>query len=532
MVINSFSYEKAIYKEQEIPEFRGNPLIEALPNLMSTEKLIKFLYKTPHFSYMERDLESHYRIQCVMRLFELFIPNPLHIEIDQKINMAMRRGYVYRNIMEADYQNIHRYIKDKFSSNKDAVNYNKSLSFPIIGISGVGKTTSVERILSQFPRIIHHTEYNNFQFQLLQVPWLKIECPYNGSLKELCFSLFQTLDLLLDTNYVSEFGKSRYNIGQLLVYFCKLVMVHSIGVLIIDEIQYLVNGSKSKEVLNFLVSLINQIGIPIIFVGTNKSYDLLKKEARIARRISGLGAIEVQRMEKDEYIDFLKNIWRYQWVKNPTNLDRHTIEYYYEHTQGVADFTIKLFALSQIKSILFGEEQMNIDLYKTVFKNELAPLIPIIKALRTNDYDALAAFEDLLPLDVASVIVGIKNDANSIIHIKANKAIKEEAAIQELKNNKMLIIEHLMGVGLTALEAEKSVDSLLEEDINNPVVGLKKALGIYENRQSKMVKSKPREKSLLKCFNRASNDGDKIYYELLNDGYIDSFEWIYEIQSE
>ena len=53
-------------------------------------------------------------------------------------------------------------------------------SMLLIGCSGSGKTTSLERTLQTYPQVIYHPEFN---FE--QVVYLKVDCSHNGSLKEI-----------------------------------------------------------------------------------------------------------------------------------------------------------------------------------------------------------------------------------------------------------------------------------------------------------------------------------------------------------
>lgn len=47
---------KADYMEQVLPEYSGNPLIEALPDIMSAEETLSCLTRTPAYNQGERNL--------------------------------------------------------------------------------------------------------------------------------------------------------------------------------------------------------------------------------------------------------------------------------------------------------------------------------------------------------------------------------------------------------------------------------------------------------------------------------------------
>nr|WP_264317504.1 AAA family ATPase [Acidithiobacillus concretivorus] len=121
----------------------------------------------------------------------------------------MRQGYVSRNPLNTDY--IHR-LQDGheriLARNLEAGrHYVRSTAegFALIGTSGAGKSTGINRILSYYPQVIEHQE----PFSLQQVVWLKLDCPHQGSPKQLCIHFFQELDMILGTRTFAQFGRSR-----------------------------------------------------------------------------------------------------------------------------------------------------------------------------------------------------------------------------------------------------------------------------------------------------------------------------------
>ncbi len=64
--------DKAEYREQVIPEYRGNPLIEALPDIWSGGQVIQMLSEKAAYNNRERELDMQYRMHCIYRLFGIF----------------------------------------------------------------------------------------------------------------------------------------------------------------------------------------------------------------------------------------------------------------------------------------------------------------------------------------------------------------------------------------------------------------------------------------------------------------------------
>lgn len=94
----------AEYKEQIIEDYRDNPFIEALPNILNKEEVIYKLTSYPTFNESERLLEGHYRYHIVQRLFQYFQPLSIHIDLESRISRMIRQGYLSRNPFNAEYK--------------------------------------------------------------------------------------------------------------------------------------------------------------------------------------------------------------------------------------------------------------------------------------------------------------------------------------------------------------------------------------------------------------------------------------------
>ena len=78
---------EANYLEQVLPEYRDNPLIEALPDIMSDDDTIAALTATPAYSEDERKLDAKYRMHCISRLLhDYYQPLPQHLDIEKRID--------------------------------------------------------------------------------------------------------------------------------------------------------------------------------------------------------------------------------------------------------------------------------------------------------------------------------------------------------------------------------------------------------------------------------------------------------------
>jgi hypothetical protein len=403
---------ETVYSPQVVEEYKGNPFIEALPPILSLAESVDVLTVTPGFNEAERELDSHYRFHCVQRLFRYFQPLDTHLDIEQRISRAIRQGYVNRNPLNPSYvQRIRQcsvatekqsFVNVDFRSVKSTAS-----GFTIIGMSGVGKTTAVERVLSLYPQCIMHTEYDGQPFYLKQLAWIKLDCPFDGSIKGLCMSFFAEADRLLDYEYSKRFLASTTTVDAMIPRMAHIASTHGIGLLVIDEIQHLslAKSGGSEKMLNFFVTLVNTIGIPVLLIGTTKAMSILQSEFRQARRGSGQGDLLWDRMQNDaSWQIMLQSMWQYQWTQNYCSLTPELAETLYDESQGIIDIAVKLYTLAQIKTIADGIETITPDIISTVGTEKLRLVRPMLEALRSGNKKKLLKYEDIRPIDIEDYI--------------------------------------------------------------------------------------------------------------------------------
>lgn len=402
----------ARYVDQRIPRYQGNPLIEALPKPLSEDEVIEALTLSPEFSPQQRQWSTQERIQQLFGLGNFSVPMLHQIQLTFVIDAAMRDGYVGRRPRSVQSEQLFQHLYElqqrgvPMSARHDAVT--PQVSGSLIGVSGMGKTTSVQRILSRIPRVIYHPELN-----IYQIPYLHIEAPSDGmGVKSLAHEILQHIDRLVpDADYYHEYAiKGRPGADTLMRSVARVMHMHSVGLLVCDEIQNLANSAKGPQrVMTELVSACNTLQVPILFIGTNKARKVLSVDFRQARRTAGLCIapwVRLQRMRGDPHGDwnrFATELWRFQWVRNPIDLNDRMLDVLYHFTQGVPDLAIKLFCAAQARAMYDGSERLTEPLLKAVHDEAFWSMHAMLAGLRDNDPDALAQFDDIAPLKLEAI---------------------------------------------------------------------------------------------------------------------------------
>ncbi|GAB6513229.1 TPA: ATP-binding protein [Bacillus cereus] len=496
----------AIYSNQIVQDYESNPLIEALPPIFTEDEVIEQISVFPPFDEKERKLNPSYRFHCIQRLFQYFQPFEKHLDLEQRISRAIRQGYLHRNPMKKEeIMRVHESYKaikeGKFIKNYQTEAKRTAAGFTIIGLSGIGKSTAIERVLSFYPQIIKHQEYQGRPFQFTQICWLKLDCPFDGSLKGLCMSFFSELDRLLGSNYLNKFGSQKNTTDLMMQRMAHLASRHGIGLLIIDEVQHLSlsKSGGSDKMLNFFVTLVNTIGIPVLMVGTNKAISILQSEFRQARRGSGQGDMVWSQMPKDESWDlFVEGMWEYQWTTNFTELTSEFSYLLYEESQGILDIAVKLFMLSQIRAIATGKEKITKQIINQVASDSLRLVRPMLEALKSGIPSEIAKYEDIRPIDMDEEIEKYK----ASIDMQEKIRIQKKLQLQQGQKKEQSLLEdvtlQLLSMDFDPKTVEgvvKKVFKNLGEDLEKSTV-LKEAVKLLIDKDEKKAESKAKKKKM------------------------------------
>ena len=412
----------AIYEDTGVRQYKGNPFIEALPAIFSVKQVGLSMKGAVQFEESDRLASQKARMHMIVSLLDdYFQPLSQHVQLEERIGMMIRRGYVGRNLSDGS---LNRRLQEgyeliKAEGNKTAnfaTEKTTARSMSLIGISGSGKSSSLNRVLETYPQVIYH-EAANF----IQLTYLKIECPSNGDLESLCLNFFSAVDNILDTDYERRYAKQRLSVPKMLALMRQTANNRAIGILVIDEIQRLsqVRSGGKEQMLEFFVELVNQVGIPVVLVGTPKARPIFELELQSGRRSAGFGSIYWETIPqkittKDGVADhpnwtsFTNDIWKYQWLVHGNEpLTNEIRDCWYDLSQGVLDIVVKLFVLAQLRAIASKKERITVGILKSVYEQELKPVHPMLAALRSGNPELIVKYSDLRIIDIEKRLIEI-----------------------------------------------------------------------------------------------------------------------------
>lgn len=487
-------HPQANYIEAEIVDYEGHPLINALPPINSPADTARLLNRFPTVAESEKKLPGHIRRHAMMRILDKFLyPTKTHLQLEQMLSGMIRRGYLSRNIADATYQ---RTLDDVENTDFPAIVRNarnagnESLVASVIGCSGTGKSTATEAILKCYPQVIYHADY-----QHTQLVWLKVECPHDGSVRHLCINFFRAVDDAVGSDYKQLYVKSRSSPESMLGDLARVVALHSVGLLVIDEIQHLEKSKSggSQKMLNFFVTLTNVIKVPVLFIGTPKALDLFSPTMRSARRASQFGSLNWNRFERSiqpeqdaEWERFFKRLWKLQWFENPTPFTDSMRDLFWDCTQGIAHIAVLLFYLCQARAVMAGRDIIDRALVEKVYSEELSLIHPMINALRGGRKEEILKYSDL---DIPTETI---RGLGSYIPDHVDKQMEtSNQAVEKSKRESLssMLVEMGIGADIAPIVAEQALEEKPDEDLFGLVAHIR-FLRDKKPKPEKTIKSK------------------------------------------
>lgn len=338
-----------------------------LPEMKSGNELISALSIIPEYDETICQQNQAVRLMALSDLYRIYIPSQMSLEIYSKLYLALLRSMQKKGTQMAIKQRYENYKAIQQQSYSGILG--GSDSFTIIGTSGIGKSSAISRAISLITenRIIE-TEKPYTKI----IPCLIVQCPFDSSVKGLLLEILRKVDEELGTDHYIHAVKSRASTTDMLIGAVSSIALNNIGMLVVDEIQNVVNSKNGKSLIGALTQLINNSGISICMVGTPESTVFFESAMQLARRSVGL---QYTTMKYDEYFQsFCKIIFKYQFLKNHTEITAAITEWLYEHSAGVVSVVVSLIHDAQEIAILTGKEVLNLDTLNEAYQQRLSLL--------------------------------------------------------------------------------------------------------------------------------------------------------------
>ncbi len=424
------------YTPASLDAFRGNPLIEALPNFLETSPAAVFrkLARSPQ---PISDWASRRQRARWLAELDCFIPGMRHMRLHSIIDLMIRLGYAHKSPCIGPKYFDEAREKSSFAGFR----YEGPLSVVVIGSPGTGKTSGVMRVLSLYEQVIDHRP-PYVREPLRQVVYMKVEAP--DTVKALCTAIIAELGRLTGIDYAAQCAKPRTALKTLQARVAELMRLHRVGILVLDDMQNLVeNCKKGDGVRRFIAWLLKALDVPVLLIGTTS----LSRFVSSSPGSASWSLFEWGRCEQNsrEWEDLMGKLREYQILRDESpRIPENVEDAFYRNSQGSIDVLLKLFVLSQMKAILkfctreSAAERLTPNLIDEVARTDLADIAPLIRALRNGDEKHIDRPEDHATLSDAFMnavsetyekIIEATESLDEAIHtIDAQNALKRHFA--------------------------------------------------------------------------------------------------------
>lgn len=346
-------------------------LIEKMPQMLSGKELYEKLADIPVYDETIREKSQTERLMALSTLYDIYLPSEMSVEIYSKLYLALLRSLQKKGThvaVQQSYQN-HKIIIQRESRGI----IGGSDSFSVVGCSGIGKSSAINRAIS----IITENKMIEIENPPVRIiPCLIVQCPFDASVKSLLLEILRKSDELLETNNYGNALKARTTTDVLIGIVAQVALQH-LGMLVVDEIQNCVVARNGKYLVAMLTQLINTSGISIGLIGTPETTSLLETAFQLARRSLGL---QYNALDNDEYFKgFCELLYRYQYVQKHTEITSQIIDWLYEHSDGVTSVVISLIHDAQEIAILTGYEVLDVVILNQAYNQRLQLLHDFIR---------------------------------------------------------------------------------------------------------------------------------------------------------
>ena len=351
----------------EYDKEKGNPFLEALPELMGKAEFMERMSSEIRFPYDLNKKTSQERRTYLMELSTWFQPMDYMYSLYDMLYRAMATTYQTKTVVESVRQ-LNEVYMDFRTGRERTLNYStQAYSGAVLGAPGIGKTSTIQRCLSTMPQVIIHTKYKEQQFYTKQINYLIVECPSDCSVKTLAFNILSAIDRAIGSEYFTQAGSLKSISSSALTTRLKIIcMNHHIGLIVIDEIQNAIQtATRNKQIrplIKFLVELTNETSTGICFCGTLEAEELFLKQEHLKRRTRGLRLLPLK--YDMTYRKFITTLFEYQATLQKAELTEKLMKQIYDLSAGIPAYIVKIFQEAQTQAILSGKEKITYEAIK------------------------------------------------------------------------------------------------------------------------------------------------------------------------
>lgn len=460
--VNSGPVEARYIKSDVYP---GNMLIEALVRPRTRDEILQ-AYSAGIPGYGTKRVSEMSEVEKIEELTMLKFwrfPLPYQERLEQQFYLSQLVAYAGRKVRIVTDENGDKRMM--FESDGSAPNE----AFSLLGFSGAGKSTSISKLLEDYPQVLVHEPEENFRF--IQITYLYVVAPVNSNMRTLMDNIAAAIDSALGYGYpvYEKAMKNVKTVGAKATFVGQLCRNFAIGTIIIDEIQYVDFKTTQEGSFNSLLTITNESGTNISVIGTEEAYKSMFETLKMQRRTGKLIRADNYCARKQFFATLVKSLVQYQWIGDePIKPDEEMVDALYRLSGGIIDILVTIWMYINLEAIQTGEvHRIDAQYVNIMAEKHMPKLNDIIGRMRKEENAGLkkklaAEAFDLLEVKKAeaserAVTEQLERDADRGEMMKksgmTNNVIKNIQAVCRVTKNKYSdtdikrAVGHVMSIG-------------------------------------------------------------------------------------
>lgn len=384
--------------------FKENPLLESLSLPVQYDQLPRLLAGESLTASITPATPVHERVNLLARIENHFVLTPIAIDIADALLTAIYSGYLDRNpcLPEVKRQ---RYAvgggEESEVIERLATPPRNARCLTVEGITGLGKSTIVDRTLALLPQVIEHGPNDAVGWSSQkQLVWIKVTMTSDGSRRGFLMQIYQQVDAALGTNYFDQYASKRLTIEHHMVAVSRILFNCFLGALIIEEIQQRNFGEvASRDIMLLFFLRLANLGIPIVLIGNPTGFKGFEDFTQDVRRLTSAGKFELwpalSASDRD-WVEFMvPGMLEFNVMPQLPAL-KNAPDLLFRITGGVPDFLAKIVAQAQMLALRQGKDRItDTEVLAAYHGPTIRANHPLIRALVDRDLQALRQISDV-----------------------------------------------------------------------------------------------------------------------------------------
>ncbi|XLZ68599.1 AAA family ATPase [Massilia sp. SR12] len=397
--------------------FGENILVDSLRPMLSVPEALATLTYLPPMPSDIGAIPKKLRLLYLMALRELHIPSPEERKLLDTVDLLTMDSLRLQNPSDAA---TWAFLRGERPGSRPRPS---ALSALVGGDSGTGKSSSSLNVLSTLQQTIVHENFPYAARPVQQLVWLYCQVPSSGTAADLAAALMYETDRVCGSNRFTESlsgGRTKMRGLAMLDEWERVARSSFLAIVHFDEIQNLFKlptlaNRRSKSQSNERPQLavvedqclrwyLNFMNGPTATIssGTPDGVSALTSRFATTQRILSGGFHLFKTIDSvgDKfYIEFLKELWRYQFVARPLQFSDAIASLILELSGGIMRIIVALWVAAHRVALGRNDDQLGEADFKKAASTLLAPLKPAIEAIRSRDPAKIRQFSDMMQGD-------------------------------------------------------------------------------------------------------------------------------------